>query len=343
MTSGINLPDLPPLNLEQVNTGLQPDDGLGDTWFQAFVKHNANMVKLATFAEQSISRLTSLENTTSSLTSEITLIREQLEDINNRLEMLFDRSELEQILARLHALEVRVSSIPVSIYADAPVALLGLGKLRHDTNDSIKALGYGISNNPYSIKGLGFFTGGKPIRVLMYNYEWMEPGQDQRVNTGETVTWYIFFSYPVRAADVASVTFTNQYTGSGNPGVVGTQTVLPLDANGSPISVYSNTATYSTGNLVADDSDFYANATKWYRSKTNSNTGNALTNTTHWEEVPKRASRFRVTAPVTSAGGERYVKLGFPTNAQIAENLDGTGRKAVMPCLDRGLITVVAA
>jgi hypothetical protein len=342
---GIDLPDLPPLNLQQVNTGLQPDDGLGDTWFQAFAKHNANMEKLALFCHQTIHHINSLN----SQITDVLLQLATLPDFSDRIADLelalanIRQIDLSDILARLAALEARTSTLPISIYAEQPVSMLGFGKMLHTGFSQVKALGYGVSTNPYSIKGLGMFTGGNPIRVMMYNSEWRVAGEDERVNTGSVVTWYVFFSVPVAAQNVVSVTFTNQYTGSGNSATVGSQTVVPLDNLGAAIAVYNAATTYQKGSIVSNNSNIFYSSAKWYRSKTANNVGNSLTNTTHWEEITKRTSRFKVTAQVTSAGGERYLKLGFPAGTDIWEFPDSTGRKALMPCLDAGMITVVAA
>lgn len=43
----VNLPDISPLGLKQINTGISPDDGQGDFFYIAFEKHNFNMQQLA--------------------------------------------------------------------------------------------------------------------------------------------------------------------------------------------------------------------------------------------------------------------------------------------------------
>ena len=345
MAVGINLPDLPPLNLLQVNTGLQPDDGLGDTWYLAFAKHNANMEKLATFAAQVLNRLEEISHTAAGAITRIESLEQRVTILERLVQILTDRLDLnlQDILNRLAIIEKRLLSLPLSAYPERPVEMIGFGKSLPTGFTQVKALAFGLTTNPYTVKGLGFFTGGNPIRVLLYNEEWRNAGQDQRITTGGTMNWYIFFGHLVKAETVVGITFQNQYSNAAQQATIGTQTVVALGADGNPVALYSTTTTYDKGALVTDNADLYATGTKWYRSRVADNTNNALTSLSHWEEVPKQASRFKISATVTSAGGERFIKLGFPANAEIPENVDGTGRKALMPCQDRGLITVVAA
>ena len=346
MAIGVNLPDIPPLNLQQVNTGLQPDDGLGDTWFVAFGKHNANMEKLGLFANQVIAQINSINDNIAVLVNDLNALENRVDALEAYLAGLQNSlpTDLSDILARLAALEARVGYIPIQAYSEKPVSVFGFGRPQLTGFSQVKALGFGNPAVLPSIRVTGVFTGTTPIRVMLVNDEWLVTGQDERVNTATNATWHIFFSLPVKVEDVRDITFTNQYTGSGNPATVSsTQTITAVDRTGTDVSHYSSTTTYELDRLVADNASVYAAGTKWYRSKANGNVGNALTSTTHWEEVPKRVAHFKVVAEVTSAGGERFLKLGFPATAVVRENADGTGRQALMPCLDRGLLTVVAA
>lgn len=346
MAVGVDLPILPPLNLLQVNTGLQPDDGLGDTWFNAFAKHNENMEKISLFAQRVETRFEEMGTQITQLTQQYNQLSVWLQNLINQFNNLPPIPDLTDILARLAVLEAFIHNLPSGAYqaSQLPYIALGFGK---PLTAKVPGFATGTPVTPYNTKALGLASQEVLIRAVMFNAEW-DAGQDQRINTGQSLDWEIFFSHKVKAEAVLNTTFTNQYTGTGNPATLGTQTKKAIDPLGNEIAQWSSAVTYAQGAIVANAANIVGASTKWFRSKTNGNTNNALPASganTHWEELTdaKRWYRFRVTVTCTSSGGERFVKLGFPPTAEIPEFLDNTGRKAVMPCLDRGLVTVVAA
>ena len=343
MAVGINLPDLPPLNLQQVNTGLQPDDGLGDTWYEAFAKHNFNMERLANFATQVLNRIDELANTGATQRGLLETLLQRLERLERALRALEERADfnLRDILNRLALLERRLRSLPWDVYgAERPLVVLGMGKLLPDSYDNIKALAFGNHQNTESVRLLGLFTGGNPIRALMYNFEWADPQEDQEVNTDTEAHWFLFFSRPVKAQAVVTATYTNHYQGD-RPASFSNLQVVPLGLDGQEIRTFQTDTTYTKGSIVASAQDLFAQTTTWYicvvDQTTNQPPGSG------WDTTPKCTDRYKITADVASQAGRRYLKLGLDPQTQIPEKEDGSGRTVVMPCADRGLLTVVAA
>lgn len=345
MAVGIDLPNLPPLNLLQVNTGLQPDDGLGDTWFVAFSKHNTNMEILANFAAEVNSRLTTLETLHGELSNLIDQLRAELIHLQTALAELPEPPDLTNIYAQLEAIDIRLGRIPQTTYVEAPLVMLGFGR----PDGTIKALGYatGIPVSPYNTKAISFL-GVPEIRVMMMNMEWNIAGQDERVNTNSEVVWNIYFSHLVRAASVLDLTFVNVYEPAEDRATVGAQIKEAIDPLGNVIAQWSSTTNYAKGAVVSSHADILHDTARWFVSRTDNNLGNPLPTSNqndHWTELEtaKRWARYRVRAVCSSPGGEKFVKLAFPSDAVIPANLDGTGKRAILPCEDRGLITVVAA
>lgn len=345
MAVGIDLPLLPPLNLQQVNTGLQPDDNLGDTWFEAFAKHNENMEILALFSNQTQGQFLEFMRL-------LTEVNGRLGSIESRLNALEDWRDslatlqgiLDDILRRLDALERRVSVIPEPVVSlpdgdTKPYAVLGFGA---PNTTNAKVISFGTSLSQDTTDALGMYTG---VPILRGHLSGVGDGAGgtQLADTTGKATYTLTFSSNVKAEAITSSAFINANPVSGEASLTSgpaTFTITPYDSTGALIAEWSAAVTYSKDRIATK-----VGTGDWYKSLQGSNLNKALTDASWWSATSKRAFKYQVeiTNIKNAASGTKNLILEVPTVTVIAENVDGTGRKAVVPITSVNTLAVVKA